>query len=648
VLLTIRTKLIICITGVACIVGIFSIIVGSQLLFQTVLAEANTRIRFDLNAARQIYVSHITHLETAFKITSLDDSVLTSIAEKRSELLLNKLNELSHYTRVDFSGFVLPDKVLLCRLGPNAFSSKQEKVENPVVNYVLENRIAVAGTAIMDRSFLIAENPELAEKATIKLIPTPKAVPLSDKVETSSMSLVVGIPIYNTDARLIGVLYGGIILNRSTQIVDSIRDTVFKEEIYKSRIIGTATIFFKDIRISTNVMDDSGERAIGTRVSKEVNDFVLLHGGTWTKKAFVVNDWYITAYEPIVDIFDNRVGMLYVGVLESKYADLRLTLMTVFILITLSGIIVSILLGFYVSNRIFNPIKRLITASSEVLKGNFDPDIGPISASEIGQLQKTFRDMLESIKKRNDRQRLEIEYTLIQTEKQASIGRLAAGVAHEINNPLTGVLTFSHLLLKRNDLSEEVRHDLKMIAEQTERVRSIIKSLLNYSRQTEMTYEPVDINKIIEATIDLMHNQASIKGITINFIPFDNLPVCSADKSQLQSVIMNIILNALDATDTGGTVCITTGLGVSSKRSNEKGIEITISDNGCGIQEEYLDKLFDPFFTTKKVGYGTGLGLAVSYGIIENHEGSIQVMSTPGKGSTFIIWLPLKKRYANR
>jgi two-component system NtrC family sensor kinase len=242
------------------------------------------------------------------------------------------------------------------------------------------------------------------------------------------------------------------------------------------------------------------------------------------------------------------------------------------------------------------------------------------------------------------RRRAAAQNQLLQSEKQASIGRLAAGVAHEINNPLTGVLTYTHMLLRRTDIGDEIRSDLQTIAESTERVRKIVKGLLDFSRQTKLDKEPTEVNRLVQSAISLMENQALVRGIGIKFDPGENLPVLILDRSQLQSVLLNMIINALDATEPGGSINIYTAIALSASDTGQKGVEITIADTGCGIPPKDLDKLFDPFFTTKEVGQGTGLGLSVSYGIVQRHGGTIRVQSEVGKGTRFFIWLPIDRQ----
>jgi two-component system NtrC family sensor kinase len=303
-------------------------------------------------------------------------------------------------------------------------------------------------------------------------------------------------------------------------------------------------------------------------------------------------------------------------------------------------------LGYIIANKMSRPVQQLIEASNQVSQGNLSPEIGPISKSEIGVLQKTFKEMLTSIQERDKRQRVESETKLLQSEKQASVGKLAGGVAHEINNPLTGIVTFTHMLLRRNDIPEEVRTDLETIAQETERVRKIVKGLLDFSRQTELDRETTDVNRLVRFTLSLVENQALIKGVSLNFEQGEGLPMITLDRNQMQSVLLNIAINALDATDPGGSITITTNIGVSTSKPGQQGIEILCTDTGCGIPPENLNKLFDPFFTTKEVGHGTGLGLSVSYGIVERHGGTIWVQSKVGKGSTFKVWLPIEEQSA--
>ncbi len=611
--------------------------VGVRLLNGAVFNEAYNRVRLDLNAAREIYRTVSERISLALGIAAEETILIEGLNEGNTEKVHGYLEELAAKAQMDFAGITGTH---------NDNGGPVIGYLNPVAALSLSSGAEATGTVEFDREMLLAESPALAERARIQFIDTPRARPRKENEETSGLVICSAVPIYFKNL-LIGTVYGGVLLNRSHEIVDRVRETVFLNERYQGRNVGTATIFFDDLRISTNVLTTSGDRAIGTRVSQEVYARVIEDGERWTDRAFVVNDWYITAYEPIVDIYGKRVGILYVGVLEKKYVDIRRNTILTFVLITSAGVLLAIALGFFLGQRILNPVQRLIETSKKVSLGDLSPEIGPISKSEIGVLQRTFAEMLSSLRARDMYLKAESERRLVQSEKEASIGRLAAGVAHEINNPLTGVVTFTHMLLRRQDLPEGVKDDLLMIADATDRVREIVKGLLDFSRQSKLEPEMTDLNQLIEETIRLVDNQALVRGAFFCLYFGEDIPRRMVDRNQFQSVILNIIINAIDATGAGGQINIMTRL-VRSAEEEGEGVEIQISDTGHGIPAEDLDKVFDPFFTTKEVGKGTGLGLSVSRGIVERHGGTISVQSKVGEGTTVTMRLPVEENGGER
>ena len=633
---SIRSKLIASFLGVSLLAGGVSLLVGGQLLYKSVLDEARTRVRLDLNAAREIYLTRIKSMKIALNITTLGFGFLASVRGWDTTDLVFRLGRMAQHADLDFAGLTNPSGETVCRIGPDPIPNKSPQPLNRIARLALERKAPVAGTIMLSEEFLVAEDPELANRARISLAPTPDISPTDQKEVTSGMGLAAAVPVIH-QGELLGILYAGLLLNRNPTIVDTVRDTVFLNETYKGRSIGRASIFMKDIRISTNVMTQSEERAIGTRVSQYVKEHVFDQGERWIERAFVLSDWYITSYEPIEDVYGSRIGILGLGVLEEKYVDIGRNALLVFVLITVAGMLLAIGLGYFISHKITGPVRRLIKASQQVSEGSLTPEIDPISNDETGILQKTFKQMVAAL----GRRRAESESKLIQSEKHASIGRLAAGVAHEINNPLTGVLTYTYMLLKRNDIGDDIRADLETIADATKQVRKIVKGLLDFSRQTELNPESTDVNRLVRSAISLMEHQALVKGVSIKLNQGENLPSLTLDQSQFQSVLLNVLLNALDATDPGGAITISTMIGLSSSDHDQKGVEISIADTGCGIPQEDLSKLFDPFFTTKELGKGTGLGLAVSLGIVQRHGGTIKVRSELGQGSIFSIWVPI-------
>jgi len=231
-----------------------------------------------------------------------------------------------------------------------------------------------------------------------------------------------------------------------------------------------------------------------------------------------------------------------------------------------------------------------------------------------------------------------LQNQLIHSEKLACIGRLAAGVAHEINNPLTGILTFAYLLLSEMAEDNPRREDLKVIVEEAERCRTITQNLLEFARENQPKKKIVNINTIVEKTLSIVEKQASFQNIKIIKELDPNIPSLLLDLNQIEQVFMNIVLNAQEAMPQGGFLTVSSNLSKDGKF-----VEVKVTDTGCGIPEKNLEKIFEPFFTTKKAGKGTGLGLAISYGIIKNHGGDISVFSKEGRGTTVLIKLPLIK-----
>ena len=235
---------------------------------------------------------------------------------------------------------------------------------------------------------------------------------------------------------------------------------------------------------------------------------------------------------------------------------------------------------------------------------------------------------------------INIQKTMMQQEKLASVGRLSAGVAHEINNPLTTILTTAMLLQEDIDPGDPMHAELDTIATETLRCRKIVTSLLDFARQTRPDKKANDINAIITESVLLTKKQAAFKDIDVRQDLTENLPLLHLDKGQIQQVLINLILNAIESTPAGGSIILR-----SSLIARRRAVEISVSDTGEGIPEEFIDKVFDPFFTTKEEG--TGLGLAITHGIIEQHGGTIEAKNREHQGTTFLIKIPLGTQETN-
>ena len=230
---------------------------------------------------------------------------------------------------------------------------------------------------------------------------------------------------------------------------------------------------------------------------------------------------------------------------------------------------------------------------------------------------------------------INLQKAMMQQEKLASVGRLSAGVAHEINNPLTTILTTAMLIQEDLDPNDPNYEDLEIIANETLRCRKIVTSLLDFARQSQPDKKANDLHEVVNQSVLLTRKQAAFEDIQVDYEPGDGIPRFMIDKGQIQQALINLVLNATESTGEGGRIVVSTAY-----REPAKMVEISISDNGPGIDPENLDRIFDPFFTTKESG--TGLGLAITHGIIEQHGGSITVKSQTGKGTCFTIRLPLE------
>ncbi|MBW1997541.1 MAG: cache domain-containing protein [Deltaproteobacteria bacterium] len=632
---TLKAQLIRRFVAVVCITGVVSSLVGTLLLNKWTVGQAEEHVKNSLNAAREILNSRLEIISTVIYLSSVANTLKEALSERDRQLLLKYLQHMRVKWDMDILTITDEDGTVLLRArNPNALGDSV--ASNRIIRRVLSTRKQVSSVEIVPYEELEREGKDIALRCQTKLVETPKAKPVKRPEVRSGMVLMSASPIFDKKRSLTGVLYGGVILNRNYQIVDKIRDIVYHNEEYRGKQVGTATIFLKDFRISTNVENTDGSRAIGTRVSEEVYERVLERGERWAGRAFVVNDWYVSAYEPIRDFSNRIIGMLSVAVLGQKFADMRKETLIIFFGITAFGMVLSLVIANFLSDAMVRPIKRLVEVAHRISQGDFSVKVESRSANELSELETAFDVMGSSLQERDEEIRKLTEQHMMRSEKLSSIGRLAAGIAHEINNPLTSVLTFSSLLLRK--APDDQKERLGIIVQETTRCREIVKNLLNFARQSEPKKELSNLNQIIEAAFSLIKNQLYVNERRIDVVKeLACLPEIHIDPNQMLEVFVNIMINAVDAMPEGGTLRVTTGV-------SEDGafVEARVSDTGIGIPEENINDIFDPFFTTKEAGKGTGLGLAVAYGIVERHKGRIDVESEVNKGTTFIIKLPVE------
>jgi two-component system NtrC family sensor kinase len=622
-----------------------------KLLHNQVISRAEAKTISDLNSAREIYGNKITQIESITRLTAVRSLVVDALEKGDRAFLCTDLNKVVQREHLDILTMVDSAGVVVSRArNPGLFGDHLG--DDPFVARVRGTKRIVAGTDIVPAERLRQESPDLAAQASMDITATPRARAHDERREQSGMMLKVAVPVFGADNRFGGVLIGGVLLNRNFEIVDKINKIVHSGEVYKGLGIGTATIFQGDLRISTNVMNEDGSRAIATLVSEEVNDAVLTRGERWVGDAFVVNAWYITAYEPIRDIDGHIIGMLYVGILRQPFDDVLWNTLAMFGGIALGGFVLIAAIAVSQARRISRPLKVLEGVSRQIAEGDYAHEIKIDAPEEVEHLAASVSQMARNLEaekqeleqwggtlERRVQERTEeirkIHSQLFRSEKLASLGKLAAGVAHEINNPLTGILTNSSLLLEDLPADDARRDDVEIIVKETIRCREIVKRLLDFARQTKPQKKLTNVNGLIDNIILLVRNQTSFRNIEITKNLGEGIPEILTDTDQIQQVFINIVLNAAEAMTKGGSLTISSGLSADGEY-----LVITFSDTGPGLREEDRERIFDPFYTTKE--HGTGLGLSISYGIVEQHGGSISAENNVGRGSTFTVQLPLR------
>lgn len=520
----------------------------------------------------------------------------------------------------------------------------------------------MAAVDIFDPATLAALSPALAERARIPLVPTRNAVPTKRTVEADGMVLHAAAPVVLPDGRH-GALVGGILLNRNLHFIDTINALVYRSRSLPEGSSGTATLFLDDVRVSTNVRLFENVRALGTRVSAAVRKRVLDEGKVWLDRAFVVNDWYISAYEPIFDSLGRRVGMLYVGFLETPFraAKTQSIVLSVLAFLAIAAISVPVFLRW--AERIFRPLEGMTDTIAQVEAGDLSARIGLAGGDdEIGRVARHLDHLLDQVQERDQRlrgwaaelnekveertqdlkeanRRLEqATQQLVMSEKLAAVGEITASIAHEINNPVAviqGNLDVARQIL--GAAATPARTEFRLIDDQVHRITSIVTKLLQFARPAEFSGSSGSVapGEVVGDCLAL--TQHRMRASAVEIVRTDSATSrVRIERTGLQQVIINLIVNALHAMPEGGTLSILTR---DAAQGGVPGAEICVADTGSGIPPDLIGRVFDPFFTTKQTE-GTGLGLSISRMLIDEAGGTIRVESTVGEGTRFVLWLP--------
>ena len=623
-------------------------------------ALLTNKVHGDLTIAHQ-YFSHILEnngkqIEALGQSVAFHDALLSpDKTQPLSALLAQKRTEMG----LDFLYLVSANDKL--RGASPETVSKSPNLNWPVIQAALAGGSRTA-VDIFQNSDLAAISPAMAKRARLDLIDTPNATPTQRNIESRGM-VIHSASHVDMGNGVQGALVGGILLNQNLVFIDTINDLVYRTSSLPEGSQGTATLFLDDVRISTNVRLFEKRRALGTRVSKAVRSAVLDDGKVWLDRAFVVNDWYISAYEPIVDSFGKRVGMLYVGFLEEPFARTKYESLILIIVAFLGVATITVPVFLRWARGIFKPLERMTRTIARVENG----DLGarthlPAARDEISHVAMHLDDLLDQVQERDRQLRhwndalnarvdertaelqkanQQLEATtkqLIMSEKLAAIGEITAGVAHEINNPvavLQGNLDVMRSLL--GEQADIAKTEIRLMDEQVGRINQIVTKLLQFAKPEEYAgfIERHDVGSVIDDCLPLVQHLLNRAAIDVK-LTHTATRLIVMNRTELQQVLVNLIVNAIHAMPGGGTLTL---MDQDMARDGEPGILITVADTGIGMSTDIMERIFDPFFTTKRQE-GTGLGLSISKTLIDRQSGSFDVHSTPGEGTTFHIWLP--------
>lgn len=586
-----------------------AVVIGLWIINGNVYKEAYERMKQNAVIAEYAYEQNRLGFEAALSDAANLPTVRRAFAAGSETAIKKALEAAKKDLNADLIGFIKPESfpstVLQC------------------AEYASERREACSGTEVLSDEMLEAEIPDWEDRKKDKSAQ-------SAQVERKALALTAACPVFAGE-RFAGLVYGAFLINNNSKLTDTIKNLIFGNESGADEDTGIAAILLDNTVISVNG-GAAGIQPVGTRLADDIYEELKLSGYLWSGS----DRRCIFAYRPIYDMHKNISGLLQVGVTESRYDSIKLRTSKYFAGLMLAIGLVALWLAVCLLRKLIRPIKDLINAANSVSQGNFDVRITREYKGEIGDLCATFNQMAEAVGKLNRQIQDDAKNQILQSEKMASIGRLAAAVAHELNNPLTGILTYGNIMLEELQ-GTKYAEDLKIVTEEAVRCRDIVHRLLDFSREKRLDVKRYSLSTLVSESVSVLEKTYGFRDVQIEKHIDYSVPETNMDISQMKSVINNLITNAVDAMSGNGILKLATWYD-----SEKNSVCLRVSDNGSGIKKENIDLIFEPFFTTKDVGKGTGLGLFVTTSIIENHGGSISVKSEEGGGTEFTVELPVR------
>lgn len=638
-----RTKLFKSFAVLILLLGILSGWYAISVIRTRVVDEAQSRVALDLGSAWSLYNARLREVEivmglAAGKRTLVDACLEESWSETDGDLI-SRLEQVRASHQLDFMSVTAPDgRVVLRTVHPH--NKGDFKTHDNLVSRALKGE-TVSATVLMSQSELEREAESLGERAFFAFEETAKARPTPRTAETRGMVMMSAVPIWD-GPRIVGVLYGGVLVNRNNDLVDTVNHTLYGDRTYNGAPVGTATIFLHDCRIATTVRLPNGNRALGTRASKEVADRVLDNAEPWIGRAFVVKDWYLTAYEPIRDLEGGVIGILYVGILEKPYRDLARMVIWRYIGLTGASVLLALGIAFVIAGRMADPIHRLVEASETLQEGKYPSPVPAGDATvETSNLILAFNDMVEALRER-EQKLAEVNESLNATNR--SYMETLGFVTHEMNTPVASMLNYAYLLQTgaAGPLTEKQAKAARVINDNLRRLADMIRHYLNLSRiergELRPTLARVRVRSDIFAPLlESFEPQVHARRMRIVADLPEDVEL-KADLNMVREVFENLHSNAVKYGRDGGEIRW-------SAERLDGFYRFAVRNEGEGIPADKIGTLFGKFRrlngSSATARRGTGLGLFISKHIVDAHGGQIEAASEAGEWAEFRFTLPV-------
>lgn len=644
-----RTKLFKVFAGLVLAFGVLTAFFVIRTVQARIMDEAQQRVRLNFGSAWAVYQASLKETETVLRLLAAKRELLALCQAPAwdNPELQSHLEQTRIAFGLDFLSLISPDGKVRMRCAP-PYNAGDFRLSNASVAAALQGEGGVA-LALLSDAELQREADGLAERACLALDSAPGTRPISKTAETRGMVIEGAFPI-RADTRLVGVIYGGLLLNRNEQLVDHIRDSVFRDATYEGRPIGSATLFLDDSRIATTVRLPNGNRALGTRASREVADRVLDNGTAWIGPASVLNERYLSAYAPLCDARDRIIGMLYIGTLEKPFRDQRRQTTLQYGALALLTLSAALIFAFFYAARLAAPTHRLVQAADQMRTGRYREPVPrfPHASEESNILVDAFNQMAGVLVEREGNL-LDAKAKLEKAnESLSNLNRdymdMLEFVAHELKTPVSSILTYTYLIRtgKLGPLNERQGRALQTMDNNLKRIMEMLRHYLNLSRieTGELAPHPVParaLEDIVQPLLDSFEAELQQHRITVvNRIPAAMM--LRVDLNLIREVFENLISNAIKYGREGGTLTLT-GCGVDGLA------RFGVRNEGDGIPLDKREAVFQKF--TRLTGTpavrahkGTGLGLFITRAIVEAHRGTITVESHPGEWIEFRFTLP--------